>query len=263
MVIIGEKINSSRKLIAQAIEDQDAAFICSEAQAQASAGAHYLDVSAGSFAEREPECLSWLVRTVQEAVDLPICVDSPNPSAIEAVLPHVRAPFMINSITLEPARLDSILRIAVDGAAKVIALCQDERPMATTAEQKISLAEKLVQASEEYGLPISDLYIDPLVYPLSTDASSALATLTAIQEIMTRFPGVHTTCGLSNVSYGLPNRKLANRTFLIAALVRGLDSVLMDPTDQELYASLKSGLLVAGRDDFCMEYITAYREERL
>jgi 5-methyltetrahydrofolate corrinoid/iron sulfur protein methyltransferase len=263
MLLIGEKINSSRKQVATAILERDGAYIRNEAETQASAGAHFLDVNAGSFAEQEAECLTWLIDTVQEAVELPICVDSPNPSVIRSVLPHVRRPFMINSITLEPARLTSILPVAVDNGAKVIALCQDDGPMASTTEQKVSLAERLVQASEKHGLPLHDLYIDPLVYPLSADASSAMATLDAVEEIMARFPGVHTTCGLSNVSYGLPERKLVNRTFLTAALTRGLDSVMMDPTDRYLYASLKAGLLVAHRDDYCMEYITAYREKRL
>ncbi len=184
MLIIGEKINSSRKLVAKAMEEHDAAFIRNKAETQASAGAHYLDVNAGGFAEREPDSLAWLIETVQDAVDLPICVESPNPQAIQSVLPHVRRPFMINSITLEPARLGSILRLAVNSGAKVIGLCHAEGPMARTTDHKVSLAAKLV-----------------------------------------------------------------NRTFFIAALVKGLDSVMINPTDNELYASLKSGMMVTGRDD--------------
>ena len=263
LLLIGEKINSTRKHVAAAILKRDAAYIRHEAENQALAGAHYLDVNAGSFADREVECLTWLIDTVQEAVEIPICVDSPNPLVLAAVAPQVRRPFMINSITLEPTRLDSVLRLAVDTGAKVVALCQDEGPMASTTEQKVALAERLVEASEDYGLPINDLYIDPLVYPLSTDASSAVTALNAIEEIVKRFPGVHTTCGLSNVSYGLPNRGLINRTFLVAALTRGLDSVIVDLTNRETYASLKAGLLVTGKDDYCMDYIAAFREERL
>jgi 5-methyltetrahydrofolate--homocysteine methyltransferase len=146
---------------------------------------------------------------------------------------------------------------------KVIALCQSEDAMADTADDKVKMAEQLVEKVTTAGIAISDLYIDPLVYPLSTNTQSAAATLDAIERIMNGFPGVHTTCGLTNVSYGLPARKLINRTFLVSAIGRGLDSAILDPTDTPLFAALKAALAVTGQDDFCMEYITAFREERL
>jgi 5-methyltetrahydrofolate--homocysteine methyltransferase len=113
------------------------------------------------------------------------------------------------------------------------------------------------------GISLDNLYIDPLVYPLATNDRSALATLDAIGQIMKQFPGVHTTCGLTNVSYGLPNRKLANRTFLVSAILMGLDSAILDPTDKQLFGALKAALMIAGKDEFCMGYITAFREGRL
>jgi 5-methyltetrahydrofolate corrinoid/iron sulfur protein methyltransferase len=263
MLIIGERINSSRKLIAEAIAGRDAAHIHDEAQIQASAGADYLDVNAGVFADREAECLQWLIETVQDAVDLPLCIDSPRPDVIEAVMPLVKHAPMLNSITLEPSRLSRVLALAVDCEGKAIGLCQDEGVIATTREQKVAMAERLVEESQKAGFDIGNLYIDPLVYPFATNIDSATATLGAIEEIMARFPVVHTICGLSNVSYGLPKRRLVNRTFLVAAVNRGLDSVMMDPTDAELYASLRAGLVVSGRDEYCLGYIAAYRNGRL
>ena len=113
------------------------------------------------------------------------------------------------------------------------------------------------------GIPLDDLYIDPLVYPLGTDAKSAVATLDAIASIMKEFSGVHTACGLTNISHGLPCRKLINRTFLVSAIIRGLDGAIMDPTDKQLYGAMRAAVTVAGEDEFCMEYIRAFRAGRL
>lgn len=262
MLIIAERINSSRKYIAQAISSRNKAFVESEAKAQAEAGADYIDVNAGTFVGEEAEHLKWVVEVVQGVTDLPLCIDSPDPEVIKAMLPLVHKTPMINSITLEPTRLEGILPLVAEHKAKVIGLCQSEDTMAETAEEKVRLAHELVKQVTKAGIPLDDLYIDPLVYPVATNPQSALATMEAIERIMKEFPGVHTTCGLTNVSYGVPNRKLVNRTFLTAAISRGLDSAILDPTDKQLYGALKASLIVVGRDEFCMEYITAFREGR-
>jgi cobalamin-dependent methionine synthase I len=263
MLIIGERINSSRKQIAQAISSHNADLIQNEAKAQAKAGANYIDVNAGSFIGEEGKHLRWLIEAVQEVTDLPLCIDSPDPEVIKSVLPMVKSAPMINSITLEPCRLEGILPLVVEYKSKVIALCQTEDCMAETAEDKVELAGQLVEKVTASGVPLDDLYIDPLVYPLATNTESPLATLDAIEQIMKQFPGVHTTCGLTNISYGLPNRRLVNRSFLVAAVVRGLDSAIIDPTDKRLYGSLKATLMVIGKDEFCMAYVKAFKEGRL
>jgi 5-methyltetrahydrofolate--homocysteine methyltransferase len=263
MLIIGERINASRKSIAEAISSRDAAFIRNEAKIQADAGAGFIDVNAGTFVGEEAKHLRWVIETVQEAVDLPLSVDSPDPAVIKAMIPLVTNTPMINSITLEASRLENILPIVAEHQTKVIGLCQSGDSIADTAETKVKMAGQLVKKVEASGLPLDHLYIDPLVYPLATNDRSALATLDAIERIMKEFPGVHTTCGLTNVSYGLPNRKLVNRTFLIAAIDRGLDSAILDPTDKQLYGALKAALMIAGKDEFCMEYIAGFREGRL
>ena len=267
MLIIGERINASRKPIARAISSRDAAFIQNEAKIQAMAGADYIDVNAGTFVGEEAEHLKWVIETVQEVTDLPLCIDSPDPTVIQAMLPLVkRTPKgspMINSITLEPSRLGRILPLVSEYPSKVIALCQSEDVVSRTAEAKVQMAGQLVDEVKAAGVPLDDLYIDPIVYPLATDHQSALATLDAIEQIMKQFPGVHTTCGLTNVSYGLPNRRLANRIFLVSAISRGLDCAIMDPTDKQLYGALRAALMIAGKDEFCMQYIGAFREGRL
>ncbi len=262
MLIIAERINASRKSIAQAIATGNAAFIQEEAQAQAQAGADYIDVNAGTFVGEEAGKLQWVIEAVQDVTDKPLCIDSPDPAVIKAMVPLANKTPMVNSITLEPERLAGILPVVAENKTKVIALCQSEDAMAETADDKLKLAEQLVEKVAASGIPLEDLYIDPLVYPLSTNPQSALATLEAIERIMEAFPGVHTTCGLTNVSYGLPSRKLINRSFLVAAVTCGLDSAILDPTDRQLYAALKAALVVNGKDDYCMEFITAFREGR-
>lgn len=263
MLIIAERINSSRRYIASAISSENRAFIQNEAKAQALAGADYIDVNAGIFEDKEAERLKWVIETVQEVTDVPLSIDSPDPEVIESVLGHLEKRPIINSITLEPTRLEGILPLVLEYQTKVIALCQSEHTTAETVEDKVRLAGQLVERVTDAGISIDDLYIDPLVYPLATNPQSAVDTIQAIEQIMTGFPGVHTTCGLTNVSYGLPNRKLVNRIFLVAAISRGLDTAILDPTDSQLYAALKTAQMVSGKDDFCMEYIGAFRERRL
>lgn len=263
MPIIAERINASRKYIAQAISSQNAEFIQNEAKAQDQAGADYIDVNAGTFIGEEAERLKWVVETVQAVTEKPLCIDSPDPAVIRATVPLVKRVPMINSITLEKERLEGILPVVAEYKTKVIGLCQSEDSMAETTEDKLKTAARLVEKTTAAGIPLDHLYIDPLAYPLSTNIQSATATLNAITRIMKEFPGVHTTCGLTNVSHGLPARKLINRTFLVAAIICGLDSAILDPTDNPLYGALRSALAVNGRDEFCMGYITAFREGRL
>jgi len=263
MLIIAERINSSRKSILRAIEAHDIGFIQNEAKMQTDAGGDYIDVNAGTFVGKEAEHLKWMIEAVQQATDRPLSIDSPDPETIRKVLPLLDKPPMINSITLEPARLEGMLPLVVEKKAKVIALCQSENSMAESIQEKIEMAARLVEKVTAAGVSIGDLYIDPLLYPISTNQQSAVYTITAIKKIMENHPGVHTTCGLTNVSYGLPERKLVNRTFLVTAITHGLDSAILDPTDKKLFGSLKAALAVMGRDSYCMEYLTAFRNGRL
>lgn len=263
MLVVAERINSTRKSIHQALEAKDADFIRSEVKAQAEAGADYIDVNAGSFVEREVECLSWLIEVVQKATQLPLCIDSPDPRAMAAALEKVKKIAILNSVSLEKRRLTGMIPLVTKYKTKVVALCQSDVGMASTVSDKVKNAEQLVETLTKEGLALSDIYIDPLVYPIATDTQSALATLGAVEKIMQLFPGIHTICGLTNVSFGLPARKLLNRTFLIAAVSHGLDSAIIDPTDQKLMAGLLAAEALMNRDEFCGRYIKAYRQGKL
>lgn len=263
MLIIAERINSSRKPIARAIEEHDVAFIQNEAKIQAEAGGDYIDVNAGTFLRQEADHLKWMIEVIQQVTDRPLSIDSPDPETIRTVLPLLEKPPMINSITLDPVRLEKILPFVIEKKAKVIGLCQSESKLAESIEEKVEMAAELVEKVTAAGVPIDDLYIDPLIYPVSANQQSAVYAISAIKEIMRNHPGVHTICGLTNVSYGLPERRLINRTFLVTAIAYGLDSAIIDPTDKKLFSSLITALAVMGRDDYCVGYIEAFRKRRL
>jgi 5-methyltetrahydrofolate--homocysteine methyltransferase len=259
MIIVGERLNSSRKEIYNAIENRDAAFIRNEAVAQANAGADYLDVNTGLFASKEAEQMAWLIDIVQDATPLPICIDSPNPEVIRHVLPMVEKTPMLNSITLEKKRFETLIPLVIDRSCKVIGLCQNDAKAAHTSLEKTTMASELIAEMKKAGVPEDHIYLDPLVFPLATDTNSAKATFHAVREIHETFPHLHLICGLTNVSYGLPKRKLINRSFLTVAIVMGLDAAIVDPLDKKLMAALKAGVLLNGRDPYARGYIEAYR----
>jgi len=263
MLIVAERINSSRKSISEAIKAKDADFISNEAKAQAGAGAQYIDVNAGSFVGQEAEYLCWLVDVVQGATDLPLCLDSPDPAAIGAALKKVKKPCLVNSITMEKQRLEGMLPLVKQYQTRIVVLCQSDKGMANTVAEKFDIARQMVDILTKEGVAPGDIFIDPLIYPIATDTKSAVAALGAIREITMKLPEVHTICGLTNVSYGLPVRKLVNRTFLVAAMAHGLDSAIIDPTDRELMAGLVAAEAILDRDRFCAGYITAYRQGKL
>lgn len=268
MLIVGEKLNSSIKRVAQAIEARDAATVQDLARRQAEAGAHYIDVNAAVRVGEELDDLSWLIENVQAAVDTPLCIDSPNPAAIARGLERVKASGskarpLVNSVTGEPDRLRDILPLVVEHNCPVVALTSDENGIPKTVEDRLRIAGKIVAEAEKHGVPRTDIYFDPLVLPLSTDTRNGAIFMEALTAIKAEYPGVKTISGLSNVSYGLPKRKIVNRAFLLMALHAGMDAAIMDPLDAELMALLLAGELVLGHDEYCMSYLKAYRAGRL
>jgi len=264
MIIIGEKINTSIKAISPAVENKDTAKVQEIALKQAEAGADYIDVNCGTFPYREIELLEWLVNTVQEVTDVPLCIDSPNPEALRAALKAYKGKKpLINSVTAEKSRFESIFPLVTEYNTSIIALCMDDNGMPETADQRLKIADWLINTMTKSGVDISDIYIDPMVRPVATGTQYGLVALETIRRVMTEYPGVHTTCGLSNVSFGLPARKIINQTFLISAIAAGLDSAILNPMDKVLISFVYSAELLIGKDDFCMNYLSAFREGRL
>lgn len=259
MIIIGELINASRKAIKAAIETKDAAAIQQVARDQAEAGADYIDVNAGIFVGQEPEHLAWLVETVQQVCDKPCAIDSPDPAAIEAALAvHTGTP-MINSISLESERYDKLLPIIAGTPFKVIALCMSDAGMPQTVDDRLHITDKLVNGLLKNNLKLENIFVDPLVQPLSVNDTFGIAFINAIDRIVTTFPGIHTACGLSNISYGLPARKFLNQTFMTMAIAKGLDGAIVNPLDKKMMAAIIAAEALAGRDYFCGNYLQAFR----
>ena len=263
MFIIGERINSSRKSILRAIEKKDSKFIQEEAVRQVCAGAAILDVNAGTMQEKEVASLEWLIHTVQAVTEVPLSIDSPNPEAIEAGLRVHRGKAMVNSVTGEEARAKAILPLVKKYQTSLVALTMNDQGMPEASEERIAIAQNILTLAKSYDIPPADIYFDPLIRPIGTDVKQGLAILEAIKGIMSWGEDVHTICGLSNISYGLPERKLLNKTFLSLAIASGLDAVILDPLDQRLLATLVATEALLGKDEFCMRYINASREGQL
>ena len=263
MIIIGELINTSRKSIAAMVKEQDQTGIQKVACDQSANGAKYIDVNAGTFMDSEAERLKWLITTVQSKTDCSCCIDSPNPSAIEAALSVHKGEAMINSISLEKKRYDALLPVIAGTDLKVIALCMSDEGMPETVDERLNIADKLVNGLVKNNVLPENIFIDPLVQPVATRINYGMEFLDAIEKINTALKGVHTVCGLSNISYGLPARKLMNRTFMAMAIAKGLDAAIINPLDNKMMVNISAALALAGKDDFCMKYIKAYRAGKL
>ena len=260
MLIIGELINASRQAIKAAIEAQDTEAIKQIALEQANAGADYIDVNAGVFVGQEAAYLKWLVETVQSVTDKPCALDSPDPQVIEAGMAvHTGTP-MINSISLEKDRYESLLPLIAGTDCQVIALCMSDEGMPETVDDRLRVADKLINGLIQNHIKIENIWVDPLVQPVSVNKAFGMAFIKSVETIMARFEGIHTACGLSNISFGLPVRKALNQTFMIMAIAAGLDGAIVNPLDKSMMTNITVAETLAGRDDFCMNYIAAYRE---
>ncbi len=257
--IIGERINSSRKLIARAIETRDEAYIRQEARIQAEAGADCIDVNAGTFLGEEKEILSWLVRTVQAVVNVPLSLDSPDAAALAAGAEEHRGAPIINSITLEPERMKAVLPVVLEHSCKVIAIPVDGLQVPATAEHKCELALRLVGALEKAGVQEDDIYIDPIIQPISTTANAGAESLAAISMLRSRLPGVHVLCGVRNISFHMPHRPMLDTTFLAMAMAAGADTAILDPCDAPLMSVIAAAEAVLGIDEFGIRFIAASR----
>lgn len=261
MLIIGELINTSRKAIKEAVENRDVAYIQQVAKEQVEAGANYVDINCGTMVFNEVEVMEWLVNTVQEVVQAPLCIDTPNPVAMEAGLNLCKyGQPMINSISDEKERFAQVLPLVLKYKAKVVALCMDDTGIPETAHDRIRVADSLYTKLTAVGVADEDIYFDPLVKPVSSVETAGLEVLDTIKLIKEKYPQVHFTCGLSNVSYGLPNRKILNRLFVVQTMTVGMDGYILNPTDKEMMGAIYSSLALLGQDAYCMNYLSAHRK---
>ena len=264
MLIVAERINATRKRIAAAMAERDSAYLAREALTQAEAGAHFIDVNAGSDPAKEVENLKWAVEVVQQNTDLPVCIDSASADGLRAALEVVsKDDVMLNSVSGEERRMKEVLPLAAERKARLVGLLMDQRGLPAGVDDRLEIAEKILKAAQQAGIEVDKLYLDPCVQPLSTNPEQTEALVESVHMIMTRFPGVHTTCGLSNISFGLPYRSILNRVYLALLIRAGLDCAVLDPTERDLMATVYAAEALCGRDEFCMSYIRADRSGML
>lgn len=259
MKIIGERINDTWRRVKKAVSERDAAFIHGLAQRQVEAAVDWLDVSAGTSPQQEPDNLVWLVQTVQEVVDVPLCLDSANPRALAAAIKEVRQTPLINSISGERKRLDGILPLVRETGCSVIALAMDDEGVPSSVEDRLTVIRRVLDELRRAGVADDRIYVDPLVMAIAANTESGRIALDAMRAVRAEFPDVHLTSGLSNVSFGLPVRTLINQAFLTLALAAGLDTAILDPLDRELRKAILAAEVVLGRDRYCLNYTSAYR----
>lgn len=261
MLIVGELINATRTSVKTMLQEWDANGVQDLAKKQADHGADYIDVNAGAFASKEADYLEWLVKTVQEVVDKPLCLDSANGKAIERAMKVHRGTPMINSISMDAEQQSGLLPVVQGTECKVIGLCMGDRGNPPeTAEDRIKVAREMVGVLESAGIARDNIYLDPLAQCLSTNDRYGIEFLDGVAAIMAEFPGVHTICGLSNISYGMPMRKIVNRAFMVMAIRAGLDAAILNPTDRKMMSAILAADALVGRDPFCGEYCNAYRD---
>ena len=264
MIIIGEKINGAIPAVAQAIADRDVSFIQKRALDQLAAGADYLDVCAGTSPELEYEALCWLIETVQAVTEAPICIDSPDPHMLVRVFPLLKTPGLVNSISLEGEKCEVLLPLLQEhGDWGVVALCCDNSGVAASSDTKVKNAFLLVEKAREYGIAPDRIHIDPLVLALSAVNDSALQFFEAVRQIKAKYPTIHVTAALSNISYGMPVRKLVNTNFLTLSMAAGLDSVIADPLNRDVIGTIYATDALLGQDRLCRKYNTAYRKGKI
>ena len=250
MLIIGENIHIISPRVREAIEQRDAAYIQALARDQVAAGAGMLDLNVGPQRKLGHEVMPWIVQAVQDVVDVPLSLDTTNSSAMEAGLKVCRQKAMLNSASADPERLDSVMQLAGRFGAGVISLTMGVDGIPTTADGRVGIAmEALLPAAEAAGVPVQDVYLDPLVLTVTCNQDVALASVEAIRMFkMLSDPAPTTTVGLSNISNGCPkeNRPLINRTFLVMLMGAGLDSAIADPLDTDQMEWIR---IVEARDD--------------
>jgi 5-methyltetrahydrofolate--homocysteine methyltransferase len=257
-VLIGERINpAGKKKLTEALKAGNLEIVRREALAQAQAGADILDVSVGTFGVDEVTLLPRAVQTVIDTVDIPLCLDSAVPKALEAALKVYKGKPLINSVTGEEHSLAKILPLVKEYGAAVIGLVQDEKGIPKDSERRVAVAHKIVERAEAAGIAREDIIIDCLAFAVGADPSSGPAVIEAIRKIKAEL-GVNLTLGASNASFGLPDRNLLNNAFVIMAIAAGVTCLIVDVA--KVRPAVLAADLILGRDKRARRYIEAYRQ---
>lgn len=262
MIIIGEKINGAIPSVAKAIAEKDADFIRNLAKAQSEAGADFIDVCASTDVGIELETIKWVIDLVQEVTDTPIAIDSPNARICAEAIKFCKKPGLINSVSMEGDKIEVVFPLIADTKWECAALLCDDTGIPQDADKRMQVFAAIMQKAKEYNIDPSRLHIDPLVQMLATSEDGILTVMEVIKEIKKQYPTIHITGGASNISFNLPVRKLVNQAFIVLAMSAGMDSAIISPLNRDLMGMIYAAEALLGQDEYCMEYIGAYREDK-
>jgi len=258
-VIIGERINpTGRKQVLKALQEGNFDIVREDAASQVAAGAAVLDVNAGVPGADEPALLQQVMRTVMEVTDVPLCIDTADPKALEAALSLYQGKALINSVNGEERALAAVLPLAREHGAAVIGLCMDDSGIPETPEQRLAVAAKIIERAAKLGIPIQNVVVDPLALTMGADSNAGRVALDTIQLLVKEF-GVNITMGASNISFGMPDRKYINSAFIAMAIHAGLTCPITNPLVTEVITAVLAADLAMGRDNYGMRWIQAYR----
>ncbi len=259
-VIIGERINpTGRKVVLQALKEGNFDIVRKDAIDQVAAGAAILDVNAGVPGADEPALLQQVMRTVMEVTDVPLCIDTANPAALEAALKSYNGKALINSVNGEERSLNAVLPLVKEYNAAVIGLCMDDNGIPETPEKRLAVAAKIIERATKLGIDVADVIIDPLALTMGADSKAGWIALQTTELVVQEF-GINISMGASNISFGMPDRRYINSTFIAMAIHAGLTCPITNPLVPEVAIAILAADLCMGRDDYGMRWIQAYRK---
>jgi len=258
--IIGERINpTGRKSVLEALQSGNFDIVCKDALDQVAAGAAALDINAGVPGADEPALIQKIIQRVSEVVDVPLCIDTANPKALEAALSIYEGKALINSVNGEEHSLERVLPLAREHGAAVIGLCMDDNGIPATAAARFAVAARIIERATQAGIPLEDIVIDPLAMAMSADSKAGKIALDTIELVVKEF-GVNISMGASNISFGMPDRKYINATYIAMAIHAGLTCPITNPLLTEVNTAVLAADLSMGRDEYGMRWIKAFRK---
>ena len=259
-VVIGERINpTGRKILAEEMKNGDYSRVMSDALAQVEAGAHMLDVNAGIPLADEPAILAEAIKLVQSVTDVPLSIDSSIIEALESGLSVYQGKALVNSVTGEDEVLERVLPLVAKYGAAVVAISNDETGISEDPDERFKVAKKIVERAADFGIPAADVVVDPLVMPIGAINTAGKQVMHIVQRLRNELK-VNTTCGTSNVSFGLPNRNGINSAFLTMAIGAGMTSAITSPLHAEVMQAVLGADVMMGNDPDCKNWIKKYRE---
>jgi 5-methyltetrahydrofolate--homocysteine methyltransferase len=260
MIIIGEKINGSIPSMTKAIAEKNDAHIRTLAKKQAAAGVDFIDICASVPEEVELDTLKWMIDIVQGETDVPISIDSPSANICAAAMPFCKKAGMVNSVSMEGNKIDTVFPLIAETSWQCVVLLSDNTGIPKTAQKRLEVFDEVMKKAEQYKIAPNRLYVDPLVEMLCTSEEGISKIVETMAAIKARYPDIHLTSGASNISFNLPGRKFVNRAFIILSMSAGMDSAIIDPLNGEMIGLIYATEALLGMDDFCIEYINAFRE---